>query len=205
MDQKGPIFSKTERVILSIALGFGVVLILSLVFLFSPPKQPQNPPFFPQSQKIAQSATFIETISKLTSSQEILNYLKENFILEERKETLFLVPKEIFENKKGNSFELAILTSYILWYQRYNASIIKYKTENGNQYSVVVFRDKDLPKTIAFTFSGPILYHHGWSFEEMFEKEEERLGEKIKEYSLFYWSDAGKLLPEKEEWERRRE
>lgn len=209
MDRKRTIFSKLELLILIITLGFGIVLIFLLAFssLLSKkiPPSSQVSPVPSESPKtiLPLSNQFIETISHLANSQEFLDYLKENFVLEEKDLPSSLSPQEIFERKKGNSFELAIFTSYVLWFQRYENSIIKYKTEKGRENSVVIFRDKDLPKTIVFTSQGPVIYHHGWSFEEMFQKEEERLGEKIKEYSLFYWSDAGKLLPEREEWESR--
>ena len=58
-----------------------------------------------------------------------------------------------------------------------------------------------MPKTIIFTKEGTSIYPHGWSFEEMFQKEEQRLGTKITEYAVSYWTDKGELWPEK--WEKR--
>jgi hypothetical protein len=143
---------------------------------------------------------FGEVIAQLNSSQKLIDYLNENFIFEIKEEEDISSPQEFFKIQKGNSRDFAIFTSYVLWKHKYEAGIICYKIEDFTN-TVVVFRDEDLPKTIIFTPIGTDIYHHGWSFEEMFQKEEERLGAKINEYTISYWTDEGELWPE--EWEKR--
>lgn len=209
MNKKGETLSKVEILILTLALCLGTSLIFFLAYpsllskKISLPSQIPTISFEPEKKIHSTPDEFMDIVSQLNSSQKLLNYLKENFILEEKDVFFSLSPREIFERKKGNSFELAIFTSYVLWYHGHEVSIIKYKTDKGRENTVIVFRDRDLPKTIIFNQSEPLFYPHGWSFEEMFKKEEEKLREEIKEHSLFYWSDSGKLLPEKEEWIKR--
>ncbi len=49
----------------------------------------------------------------------------------------------------------------------------------------VVYRDGDLPKYIAFSDSGLLIYHHGWSFKDLIKNEEKRLNIKIERYLYF--------------------
>lgn len=146
--------------------------------------------------------SFEQVITKLTTSQKIIDYLNKNFEMEEREQTVPLKPKEFFETKKGSSWDFAVFTSYVLWKNNYEASIIRYKYDKNRVNAVVVFRDKDIPKTIIFTPQGASMYPHGWSFEAMFQKEEKRLGAKITDYAVSYWTDKGALWPEK--WEKRK-
>ena len=153
-----------------------------------------------EKKKPSISENFEEAIRQFDTPQKLIDYLNENFKIEDRKQTEPLSPQEFFEKKKGTSWDFAVFTSYVLWKNNYEASIVRYKYDSKIN-AVVVFRDKDVPKTIIFTEKGTSIYPHGWSFEEMFQKEEQRLGAKITEYTVSYWTDKGELWPEK--WEKR--
>ncbi|MBC7074091.1 hypothetical protein H5T58_01745, partial [Candidatus Parcubacteria bacterium] len=142
-----------------------------------------------------------QVISQLNTPEKLVEYLNKNCKLEDREEEKPREPKEFFEKKRGTQWDFAIFTSYILWKNHYDSAIIRYKYGEGKINVVVVFRDKDLPKTIIFNSQGVSMYAHGWSFEEMLQKEEKRLGEKISEYSVSYWTDKEELWPE--EWIKR--
>ena len=196
-----------EKKIIIFFLVLGVV-VLGIVgyflsgWFFEQPSAPISPtPTHPAGkEELSISENFEEVIKQLNTSQKLIDYLNKNFIIEDREQTEFLLPQEFFEKKKGTSWDFAVFTSYVLWKNNYDASIVRYKYDSKIN-AVIVFRDKDLPKTIIFTKKGPSIYPHGWSFEEMFQKEEQRLGIKITEYAVSYWTDKGELWPEK--WEKR--
>jgi hypothetical protein len=143
---------------------------------------------------------FNEAVAYMDTPQKLVSYLKGNFVFEPGENELTLKPQELFDKKKGDSRDFAIFASYILDGHNYEAVIIRYKY-GDNINAVIVFRDEDLPKTIIFTSEGAEIYAHGWSFEEMLQKEEEKLGVHISEYAVSYWTDTGELWPE--EWSAR--
>jgi len=198
--------SKEKKIaILFLVLGaivLGIIGYFLSGWFFKQPSAPISP--IPSSstekEKPSISENFEEAIKQLDTSQKLIDYLNENFKIEDREQIEPLLPEEFFEKKKGISWDFAVFTSYVLWKNHYDASIVRYKYD-GKINAVVVFRDKDLPKTIIFTKKGVSVYPHGWSFEEMFQKEEQRLGTKITEYTISYWTDKGELWPER--WKKR--
>lgn len=186
----------------SLILILVLILIISLV-IFKKPKSsvPSVSPPTSSTEQLPTSQDFDEVVFQLNTSKTLIDYLNQNFIIEERNQSNPLMPKEFFEAKKGTQWDFAVFTTYVLWKNHYDSSIIRYKYGEGKINAVVVFRDKDLPKTIVFTSKEVFMYPHGWSFEEMFQKEEERIGEKITEYAVSYWTDKGELWPEN--WRKR--
>lgn len=154
---------------------------------------------------IQDNRTFEEVIVGLDTSEKLIDYLNKYFTIEDRGGDKAYVPEEFFEKKKGEPWDFAAFVSYVLFENKYESVIMRYKykdqTEKEGINVAVVFRDGDLPKTIIFTSGVSEIYAHGWSFEDMFQKEEERLNIKIQEYSISYWTDAGELWPE--EWFKR--
>jgi len=154
---------------------------------------------------IVSDAEFKEVVAQLDTSEKLIDYLNRYFTIEDRGGDKAYVPEEFFEKKKGEPWDSAVFISYILFKNKYESAIMRYKykdqTEKEGINAAVVFRDGDIPKTIIFTSSGAEIYAHGWSFEDMFQKEEERLNIGIQEYSISYWTDAGELWPE--EWFKR--
>ena len=196
-----------EKKIIIFFLILGVIVLGTIGYFLSEQLSRQlSAPILPTSthlagkEKLSISEDFEGAIKQLDTSQKLIDYLNENFKIKDREQTEPLLPEEFFEKKKGTSWDFAVFTSYVLWKSNYDASIVRYKYD-GKINAVVVFRDKDLPKTIIFTKEGTSIYPHGWSFEEMFQKEEQRLGTKITEYAVSYWTDKGELWPEK--WEKR--
>jgi hypothetical protein len=145
---------------------------------------------------------FEEIIAQLDTSEKLIDYLNKNFKIEEREKDSPLIPKDFFEAKKGTTWDFAVFTTYILWKNDYDGAIIRYKYDKDKISAVVVFRDKDVPKTIIFTKQGISMYPHGWSFEEMFQKEKKRMNMNITDYATSYWTDKGELWPE--EWGARK-
>ncbi len=188
-------------------LVLGIIILALIAYflsgqLFKQSSRPISPMPTPSAGKetLSISEDFGEAIKQLDAPQKLIDYLDGNFKIEDREQIESLVPQEFFAKEKGTSWDFAIFASYVLWYNKYDAAVIRYKYDDKVN-AVVVFRDEDLPKTMIFTKKGISVYPHGWSFEEMFQKEEERLGAKITEYTISYWTDRGELWPGK--WEER--
>lgn len=150
--------------------------------------------------------SFEKMISKLNTPQEIIQFLSQNFKLIKGERKAPLLPKQLFEKKEGTAFDFAIFTSYLLWYHKFEATILHYAFEKEGKKeknAIVVFRDIDAPKTIYFEPSEISFYLHGYSFREALEKEEQRLGAKIIECAISYWTDKGELWPG--EWRKKEE
>ena len=198
---------KTTKIILGAIFGV-IVLIVFGYFLITPFLRESKPIPSPSSpgtpsgpKEVLTIKSFEEAVQKLNTPQKLIDYLNQNFEITEKETETPLMPEEFFEKKKGTSYDYSVFTSYLLWKNNYESAIIRYKNQEGKTNAVVVFRDIDLPKTIIFTKQGISAYHHGWSFAEMFQKEEERLNTKITQYAVSYWTDKGELWPE--EWQTR--
>jgi len=180
-------------VVLLIILG---IVFGALAYLNFKPKQK----IIDSEEIIINDLRFEEAVTKFDTSRKLIDYLNKNFTIEDKDNDKIYTPQEFFQKKRGGVQDFAVFSAYVLNQHKYEAGIIRYKYENGIN-STVVFRDIDLPKTITFTSERISIYPHGWSFEEMFQKEEERFGIKINEYAVSYWTDKGELWPE--EWQER--
>ena len=182
------------------AIVLGIIGYFLSDWYFKQPSAPASPISTAGKEKLSISEDFEKAIRQLDIPQKLVDYLNESFEVEDREQTAPLLPQEFFKKKKGTSWDFAVFVSCVLWKNNYDASIVRYKYD-GKINAVVIFRDKDLPKAIIFTKKGVSIYPYGWSFEEMFQKEEKRLGAKITEYAISYWTDKGELWPEK--WKKR--
>jgi hypothetical protein len=138
---------------------------------------------------LKEQKTFEEIIKELNTSQKLINYINKNFKYEPREGNVALSPKKVFEEKKGGSQDLAVFTAYTLYQNGFISFMIRYRYVSNGLKSlkdnyVVEFRDIDLPKYIYFDKNGAHMLHHGWSFEDLCKKEEERLGIKIIKYGI---------------------
>ena len=134
------------------------------------------------------SDNFEEAVNQLDVSNKLIGFLNKKFNFETRKSEIALQPEEFFKNKKGNEIDFAVFVAHVLDYHKYETGIIQYRTDNNQQPigTVIIFRDKDLPKYIFFNQGKTYLLHHGWSFEELFQKEDQRLSIQITEFAIFY-------------------
>jgi hypothetical protein len=184
-----------------------VVIIFCLIYIFSRPQKASTPnissptptltptPIFEQKEP---EGDFGKVVLQLKTPQQLIEYLNKEFTLLEEEKEKFLLPKDFFEQKQGSAFDFSIFASYVLWYNKYEVAILHYKFEKDQKIqknAVLVFYDETekVPKTMIFTKEGAKTYLHGRSFVQALEKEQERLGAKIKEYSVCYWSDKGEL------------
>ena len=152
-------------------------------------------------QDLIQFDNFEALVAEIDASEELIDFLNDNFVLEFRQGYLAQTPEELFQTRRGASHDFAVFSAYVLSRNNYEAMVIRYRfldkdNVEGSQ-TVVVFRDVDVPKYIAFTQEGAQIFAHGWSFRDLFQAEEQRLDIEIFEYALF---SPGIINLETDDW-----
>lgn len=130
---------------------------------------------------------FNEKISQLDNSEKLINFMNENFLLEQREEDIALSPEQLFGEKKGGVQDLASFAVFVLDLHKYEAGVLYYRfssEEATGTNAIVVFRDTDAPKYLYFEEGKTNAIEQGWTFEEIIQAEEERLNIRISEYAV---------------------
>lgn len=130
-------------------------------------------------------------IAQITNLDNLIKFLNTEFVFQEREDRHVRSQQEFFGLRGGNELDFAMLSAYVLRRQELGeAAIMRYRySKNQNEQrigTVVVFRGHDLPpKYITFGAEGVRAQAYGWSFGELFQMEEQRIGTKITGYQLF--------------------
>jgi len=117
--------------------------------------------------------------------------LNTDFIYQPREDETIRFPEEFKELKEGNELDFALFTAYSLRTAGLGeAAVLRYKYQReeaeSNINTIVIFRGHNLPpKHIAFGTEGARVFNYGWSFEDLFRAEEQRLGITITEHQMF--------------------
>ncbi len=128
-------------------------------------------------------------IDEISSPEELIAYLNE-FSMEPIAEWKSKGLDEFIQDKSGSAVDFAVFSAYALQKNNYQSVIIRYnfiekKDRSTGSGVVVVFRDTDNPKFLSFCDGEIKAAHHGWSFEDMFIKEEENNNIEIYEFADF--------------------
>jgi len=169
--------------IISIILGI-IVVALMLVYLFMP--WPKEVPEI--GEKVPEIGTFEEVVRTLNTSQALVDFLNEYFIIEERPGLVAYSPEEFFEKKKGAAHDFAVFSAYVLKENGFVASVFRFNYRVNDQqgtHVVTVFRDQDAARYLTVTDLGVKMFLHGPSFEDLIRAEEQRLNVKAYEYTFF--------------------
>lgn len=129
-----------------------------------------------------------ETINNIDTSEKLLDFLNE-FEIVPTTNWVSQEPDVLVKEKKGSQVDILTLAALILDYQGYEVGIIRYNFEKNcesNSQVVTVFRDVEEPMCITVADDKVEMFHYGWSFDELFEAEEERRNIEILEYAVFY-------------------
>lgn len=133
-----------------------------------------------------------ELVSELNTSDRLLEYLNKNLtvVQEPIDEWIAKHPEQLISDEKGNRVDVMVFSAFVLQENNHESVILRYRFEGKDddetgENIVVVFRDTDVPKYIFTDNSGVRMRHHGWSFDEMFSEEEERLDVEITQYANF--------------------
>ncbi len=121
---------------------------------------------------------------ELDSVDKIIAYLNKNYILINKLDWSARELDEIINDNSLSLADFAYFTSYLLKEIDLEPGIIKYEADNFNNL-LVIFRDNDLPKYITYTQGNFLMYHHGWSFNDLMKTEKLRLDISINRYAYF--------------------
>lgn len=131
---------------------------------------------------------FEKIILQINTSEKLVEFLNNNFSFNPEKNNDFLTLEEFLIKKRGGEQEFARTAAYILYKKEFISFIFVYqyidKSGRLNIGFVTSFRDTDLPKYIYFNEKGAHLVNHGQTFEELCQKEEERLNVTIIKYAV---------------------
>jgi len=149
---------------------------------------------------IAELEEFENTISQLNTPQKLIDYLNQNFEMEEGDNGEAYPPQEFFKKKKGDIRDFAVFTSYVLAKNKItdpdSIEVYKYiEKETGKEginVTVTIGKMYDYPflTTIFFSPNGIGLYNRDdtkdyWT--ELIQREEKRLNVEIREIGGFFW------------------
>ncbi len=141
-----------------------------------------------QMSREAISNNLEEIISQLNTSQALIEFLNNNFSFKPKRGYQALTPQEFLKERRGGEQDFAKMAAYVLYQNNFISFILVYQylDENGEESAgfITTFRDRDLPKYIYFDRQGAHLEHHGWSFGELCQIEERRLGVNIIKYAV---------------------
>lgn len=165
------------------------------------PSQPQDPlneqqelesqsiePQYLEELILDGTETYEEIIESLDSPSKLLSFVNSYIEIENQLGFEAVGSGQLIEERKGQLQDVAVFLAHMLKVNGYESVVIKYNYEQNNETEtriIVPFRDTDLPRYIFFTEQGKVnAVHHGWSFNEMFRKEEERLNISVANYSI---------------------
>jgi hypothetical protein len=171
-----------------IIILFSLLLIILFIFSFYPIKDVQVEKELPP---LVEEKEFTATIIQITTLDKLITKLNTEFTFQKRDDRSVRSPQEFFELKQGNELDFAMFSAYILKYNGLGeVAIARYKyLINQNQEkigTVVIFRGHNLPpKYITFGQEGARIFDYGWSFEELWRTEEQRIKAVITAYKIF--------------------
>lgn len=185
--------NKAAIIVISLSLFSGFLLAFAINFYL--PKSDVNnetaaPPAGTAEDPLAKPVfipkpELITALHEIDTHDELINKLNADFVFQERDDRHVRYPQEFFELKQGNELDFALFTAHALRYRMLGEVAVaryRYETDQNQENigTVVIFRGRDLPpKYIAFGQEGARAFDYGWSFDELWQKEEERIGAKI--------------------------
>jgi hypothetical protein len=188
---------KSKILLILFSVLFGLLIVFVIYFLLPEneiplvreiPPQPLPgvipPPPLPEGE-------FAAAITEITTFNDLINKLNIEFVFQEREDRQVRSPQEFFGLRQGNELDFAIFSAYVLKYLELGeAAVMRYKYLNvQNEQRIgtaVIFRGIDLPpKYIIFEPNNIRAVAYGWSFEELFRMEEQRIGTRITGYEIF--------------------
>lgn len=179
----------------ALVIVLSVVVFISLIVFFLQTRRPQIIVDEQKEEEIKEEEVIIdegaelivpeyplfeEVVENLSTSAKLVDYLNQNFI-----------------NKSAE--EVSVFSAKVLEYHGFEAIVLRYRYQRGI-HTATLLRDGDLPKYITTTDTGIGIVAYGWSFEDFFQKEEERLGITIIDYARFLPGETN-LIPK--EWIKR--
>ncbi|NCB21066.1 MAG: hypothetical protein EOM88_04065 [Clostridia bacterium] len=133
---------------------------------------------------IFQAQARIISQSELDSVAEILAYLSANYRLDDQVNLVSRELEEIKDLELVSLADLAHLSASLLIDSGFEPAILRYDYDKTSNL-LVIFRDGDVPKYLAFDLEGNLLFDSVWSLLDIIKAEETRLGLKVDRYVYF--------------------
>jgi len=134
---------------------------------------------------------FIDGIPFYNSSQNVLNLINNEFQIISRDDSLIWPSIITYNNKKGTEADIFRLIFDMFLLNNYNSAYFVYEYDS-NIGAILVFRDLDEPKYFYFEDGVLNMTHHGWSFNELLDVEEQRENIIIDRYGIIFEGDLVK-------------
>lgn len=123
----------------------------------------------------------ITFISQAKDIYELVKYVNSHFNLKADNDILVARNYEsVYQERSATRADLASLFNFALRAKGYQSGVLRF-----DDNLVVVFRDDGLPKYLAFSDSGVLVFQHGWSFKQIVTNEQKRLNIVAKKYAFF--------------------
>lgn len=200
MEKKKSIFPKSEILFLGTILSIGLILIAGVLIFFplkktsSPPSSMEEKGVLPspeieKSEELQIFQDFTQAISQLNTPQKLIDYLNQNFVLENKESDFSQNPEEFLKTKKGNRADIATFCSFVLFQNGYFSTIFRYKflDEKGDPKirTLTLFTEADKAKIIDLENSKLKILPAGNALPEFLEDLEKTHNVKITEYTAF--------------------
>lgn len=128
-------------------------------------------------------------IIEAKTPEEMVNVLNSsNFMITEQKSWNVIEPEDFLEKGGGSKVDALVFLGSSLHQKGYEVGILRYLYTVGGSSktsAVLLLKDYNTPKHIFWGENGLNISEHGFSFEELFVLEEERLGIVITDYAAF--------------------
>lgn len=183
-----------------------IITLALLVFLFlinfnnKPTKNATNQEISKEEYTVIDySDDYNKVINQVQKPNDIINFLNNNnfkYISSDDDSDVDL--EKFYNSKQGRDIDFAFFIGKSLA-KNYIPFLFAYE-DNYKTFYVVAFRDDDLPKYIYVDNQGVHMVHHGWSFNDLCKKEEERLGIKIQRYGTLFLSSGELETLESIDW-----
>jgi hypothetical protein len=141
------------------------------------------------STDLSSSLDYSEFKEEVKDYKDLISFLDDSFEYVESDSLVAKNPEAFYETKRGSAVDFAVFSFNVLNNLGYRTGVMRYdysdSSANTKTNFVTVFRTEEGPKHIVFSDNGVFLFEYGWSFQELINTEEKRLGQNIDRYLYF--------------------
>ncbi len=125
-------------------------------------------------------ADLITFISQVEDVYQFVKYVNNYFSFVSNDSLVASNYESVYQQKQASMADLASLSNFVLKTKGCQSGVLRF-----NNQLVLVFRDEGLPKYLAFTDQGVLIFEHGWSFRDIVLNESKRLKLTVDKYLYF--------------------
>jgi len=179
-----------KKTIILVAV-FLAIIILSIIFIFPSERVVEEEIVFTPVPATEEDLRLM--VAQMTNLTDLVNKLNTEFSYRERDDKTVRLPKEFLTYRGGNKLDFAVFSAFVLnEHQLGEIALIRYRylmNEDEGQKNIetgIVFRGEAMPpQYLRFGSEGVFAIPYGWSYQDLFQVEEERTGKTIIDYQAF--------------------